>query len=55
MTGELRQGRRVTLRALEPDAADAAAADTAAELCFFVKFLALGLVPLLSGLDDIFS
>ena len=52
MTGELRQGRRVTLRALQPDAADA---DTEAELCFFVKFLALGLTPLLSGLDDIFS
>ena len=58
MTGDLGQGRRVTLRALEPSppAAAAAAADSS-RVVFLCpeEFLARGLMPLLSGLDDIFS
>ena len=57
MTGDLGQGRRVTLRALEPPPAAAAAAAVSSGMVFLCpeEFLALGLMPLLSALDDIFS
>ena len=54
MTGDLGQGRRVTLRALEPPAAAAAVSSRMVFHCP-EEFLALRLMPLLSGLDDIFS
>ena len=55
MTGDLGQGRRVTLRALEPPPPAAAAVSSRVVFLCPEEFLALGLIPLLSGLDDIFS